>query len=317
MKKTVIYAASCTKDGGIGRYLLEDGKLRLVDMTPMDRPMYMAVENDKMYILLMAPFANGESGLVSYDIGEDGALLNPSEITSTKGIEACHLSVENSTVYAVNYVSGSVFKTPDLLVTHEGSGPNLPRQDKAHTHFAGFTPDKKYLCVVDLTLDTIFLYDRDLHAVKKVETPRGQGVRHLAFSADGKFCFAANELGSSVSVFAYDGANMKLLDTASCLPADFKEKNTAAAIRCFDGKIFVSNRGHDSVAILTFDGEKLQLESCFACGGSSPRDMILFDDYLLCANQLGNSVTVFKKENGTYVMTDDVKLDAALALIVR
>ena len=45
--------------------------------------------------------------------------------------------------------------------------------------------------------------------------------------------------------------------------------------------------------------------------------MILTDDYLLCANQFGNNVTVFRKENEKYAMTDDVRLDGALALIAR
>ena len=82
-----IYIASCTEDGGIYRYnLTDDGKLMFVDKISLDRPMYMTTENDKMYVVLRAPFKeNNESGVVTLKINEDGSLSDISQCVSTKG----------------------------------------------------------------------------------------------------------------------------------------------------------------------------------------------------------------------------------------
>ena len=61
-----IYIASCATDGGIYQYhMYEDGSMKMRNFTQMDRPMYMAYENNKMHILLRNPFSeNTESGLL-------------------------------------------------------------------------------------------------------------------------------------------------------------------------------------------------------------------------------------------------------------
>ena len=114
-----IYIASCVETGGIYHYQMRSGKLILADITPMDRPMYMVIENRKMYVVLRAPFAdNQDSGVIVYDIADDGKLINPSAIVSTRGEVACHIAVDGEDIYCANYISGSVIKLPDTLVTH-------------------------------------------------------------------------------------------------------------------------------------------------------------------------------------------------------
>jgi len=51
-----IYVASCTEDGGIYHYKTHNGYLELVQKTEMDRPMYMVMLKDKMYVLLREVF---------------------------------------------------------------------------------------------------------------------------------------------------------------------------------------------------------------------------------------------------------------------
>ena len=206
--------------GGIYHYhLLSDGQLKFISKTDMDRPMYMAVEDDKMYVLLRAPYTkNNESALIIYDIDESGNLIKSSENISTKGEVACHLTVKDGIVYCVNYISGSVIKMPDTLVTHTGRGVNLSRQDSPHPHFAGFTPDGKYICVTDLGLDTIFIYTPDMAFFSKAFVPEGHGVRHLVFSDDGNYCFAVNELLSTVSSFSYKNGELIYIETIDIIP---------------------------------------------------------------------------------------------------
>lgn len=289
-----IYIASCHAEGGIYHYhMLPDGKLNAVSFTPMDRPMYMVISGKKMYILLQDPWDNGESALVTYDLDPQGRLENPSGMISTQGKEACHILVDGEDIYCANYSSGSVIKMPDMLVRHHGNGPNPERQEMAHPHFVGLTPDGDYVCVADLGTDSIYLYDREMNLHSRFRCPQGHGVRHLAFSRDGKYLFAVNELVSGVSVYAYHAGELEQLDTQSCVPANFFGETYAGAIRIHGNEVYVSNRGHDSIAIMKYEDETLYLESWFPCGGSYPRDFQFTGEFLVSANQLGDSVTVF------------------------
>ena len=85
MKRYDVYVASCTPTGGIYHYRMEDNAVTLADITRMDRPMYMVTENDKMYIVLRAPFNNRESGVVTYEIDDTGKLTAPFPNTVNKG----------------------------------------------------------------------------------------------------------------------------------------------------------------------------------------------------------------------------------------
>ena len=45
------------------------------------------------------------------------------------------------------------------IMANEGSGPNKERQEKPHAHYAGYTPDEKYVVGVDLGIDKIITYE--------------------------------------------------------------------------------------------------------------------------------------------------------------
>lgn len=296
MKKH-IYIAACSENGGIYHYTQNtDGTLNEIGFYPVPSPMYLAIKNSKMYVVLRAPFEdNNNSGVITYDIAEDGSLSSPTAPISTLGEVACHIHVEdNGDFYCVNYVSGSVFKSPDKLSVHAGSGPNLPRQDKPHTHYINATPDGKYILATDLGLDTIFTYSKDLCVLYQAKVPEGHGVRHLIYSDDGKTVFAANELYSTLSAFDYSDGKLTLVDTASALPKDFKEKSTIAAIRIKNGLIYVSNRGHDSIACFEYKNKKLKLLSITKVGGESPRDFDFIGDYIYSTNEITNNITVLR-----------------------
>lgn len=302
-----LYIASCTKEDGIYHYKMDsNGNTVFCDKTLIDKPMYMARENDIMYVLLKEYFEDKTSALVSFRIDKDGKLYDMSEPVSTKGLVACHLSVKNGDVYAVNYSSGSVFKSPEKLVVHEGVlGPNTKRQEMPHTHFVGFTPDGEYVCVTDLGLDTVFFYDKDLNEKFSVKVPAGHGARHLIFSDDGKYMYCANELESTVSVFEYKGKDTKLLKTYETLPKDFDGTNLAAAIRISKGYLYVSNRGYDGVTAFKVNGAELELIG-YTKVGAHPRDINIFDDILVSTNMHDNTITFFKLNNGNLEKLDNI-----------
>ena len=97
MKKINVYFAACHPDGGIYHYRTdENGVMDFVEKTPVDRPMYLAIADGRMHVIVRDNGdGSGESGMISYAIGEDGRLSNPTEMKSTHGVVACHLWIDS------------------------------------------------------------------------------------------------------------------------------------------------------------------------------------------------------------------------------
>ena len=307
------FFADCDNQGGVYRYsLMEDGSLQLRSKLQLERPMYLELHGKNLYTIVRPEDTTKESGFLKVVLQDDGSMVREGEILSTLGFCACHLTVDatETDAYAVNYLSGSAVKFPDTLVTHQGKSLHPTRQEAAHAHQIIFTPDQKYLAVNDLGMDRIFLYDRDLNEVSVTKAPAGAGPRHTAFSLDGKLAYVLNELTSDVSVYRYEEGKLEYLASYSALPADFRGRNTAAAIRVApDGKmLYTSNRGHDSIACFLIEGEGLKLLTTVPSGGAEPRDFNLTPDgkFLIATNQVGKNVTVFRMEEGIPVPTGEV-----------
>lgn len=87
-------------------------------------------------------------------------------------------------------------------------------------------------------------------------TPKS-GPRHLAFHPALSFAFTSDEQGSSITAYRFDpNTGLKPVQTLSTLPADFKGANTTAEVKVHPGGrfVWVSNRGHDSLAGFSIDG---------------------------------------------------------------
>ncbi len=291
-----IYIASCVENGGVYHYKMIEDKMHFVDFTEVSKPMYMSIEDGKMYIVLRAPFDNNESGVIVYDIDREGKLSTPSQIVSTKGEVACHLCVDEGHVYCTNYISGSIIEMPSNLIQHSGKSVHAVRQQGPHPHFAGLTPDKKHICIADLGVDTVFLYDKRLNLISKASVPAGHGARHLAFR--GNYLYCANELKSTLSVFKYDGERLDYINTVSILPSKFNGESAASAIRIKDNFCYIANRGHDSISVMDISDELPKLITTVPCGGKAPRDFNIIDELLICANELSDNVTLFRIRDG-------------------
>ncbi|MDW7658341.1 MAG: lactonase family protein [Bacillota bacterium] len=323
MKNQTVYLSSCVPEGGLYRYeLLADGQLALQDHYPAAEPMYAIRQNQIIYLLLRAPFPGSEdSGALALRIQEDGLLVPIGDLQNLGGAVACHLALSPSGrfLYTANYVSGSVTELPVLpggdlgplrsLIQHEGSSVHPKRQTGPHTHCTVFTPDNRYLCVVDLGLDQIVLYavdpeagiDPSPHFVSQSDP--GYGPRHLIFAKDGHTAYCANELISSITTYRYDAGRLEKLATLSTLPTDYTGVSYCAAIKLSpDGRfVYVSNRGHDSIACFSIESDRISLVSITPCGGQSPRDFDITSDgsRLICTNERGHLVTVLPVDQAT------------------
>ena len=295
------FIASSDGDGGIYCFDLNEEKLVFTEKIPLARPMYLAVEKNRLYAVCAGE--NGGCGSLVSFVLEDGRIKNFDFSVSSLGVEPCHLCADRGEIYVVNYGSGNAVKFPEgKTVSHRGSGANPYRQDAAHTHMACFSPRRRRVFVTDLGLDKIFVYDRGLEYVSEVSLPSGFGPRHLALSPDGKYAYCVNELVPSISVLSYARGVMEYLYTVE-YPVEKGFDNTAAALRInADGsRLYVSVRGENTIAAFGADGAKVTFLSKTSCGGDSPRDINITPcgKYLVCSNEKSDGVAVFSlKDDG-------------------
>ena len=229
-------------------------------------------------------------------------------------------------VFAIN-ADGKLADTPTTLVPHVPKPKRLdpaappPRNGNpptSHPHCVLLSPDSKFLFVAEKGFDEIVIYRFDAktgaltpNTPPAVEATKfGAAPRHLAFGKDGKFLYACYEAGRAVSTFAYDAAKGTLspLDTLSTLPNDAPQTGSCAEIEVHpDGKyLYVSNRGHNSLALFTIDEGKgtLTFKDTFPVGGT-PRNFKIdpTGNYVFAEGQ-NNAVTVlFKIDRSTGMLT--------------
>jgi 6-phosphogluconolactonase len=217
-----------------------------------------------------------------------------------------------------NYSSGSVAsyhigtdgKLSEAVSSFQyaGYGPNKGRQEGPHAHSNTVSADNKFVVSCDLGTDRIHIFEMDPtagslseHNPPYVRAVPGGGPRHAAFHPNDKFLYVNNEMLSSVTVFQWDrwrGLATEV-QTVSTLPSDFHGENTTAEIRIHpqNGHLYVSNRGHNSIATFEIgkDG-KLTFVDTTPSGGKTPRNFN-FDPtgkWLLAANQDSNNIVVFE-----------------------
>jgi len=87
------------------------------------------------------------------------------------------------------------------------------------------------------------------------------GPRHLAFHPTGSFAYTSDEQGSSITGYHIGEGGLTAFQTLSTLPADFQGKNSTAEVKVHpNGRfVWVSNRGHDSLAGFSIDAENGRL----------------------------------------------------------
>lgn len=249
---------------------------------------------------------------------------------SSGGAGPCHLALapDGRHVIVANYGSGSVAVLPigedgrlgeaSDVHQHAGSGPHPQRQEGPHAHCVTFSPDGRRVFVCDLGLDKILIYNFDAAAGKLTANDPpfaalkpGAGPRHMAFGVDGRFAYVLNELGSTVTTFAYDAASGALttVSSLSTLPDGFDGENTTAEIAVHpSGKfLYASNRGHDSVAVFAIDAKTGMpaLVEHQSTGGRTPRHFAIdpAGEMLVAENQNSGSMKMFRIDAATGRLT--------------
>jgi 6-phosphogluconolactonase len=205
----------------------------------------------------------------------------------------------------------------DPFYTDQHTGkPLSPRQPGPKAHGIVFSKDSKFVYVAELGLDRVYSYQVD--AVKHVVTPleppyvnlpAGSGPRRLQLHPNGRFLYVNHETDSKVTVFEIDAGHLKAVQTLSTTPDNYQGNNSTAEIQIDrEGKwLYVSNRGHDSLALYSVDPAKgtLTLVEHIPSLGRTPRNMTIdpSNNYLFCANQGGEQVVAFRIDHKTGHLT--------------
>ena len=254
------------------------------------------------HILYAACGAEGtkEGIAASFFFSQDGLTLLSAQPTG--GRACCHLAVdeEEKNLYAANYLDGSVSVFP---LTEEGkigprsqflrhiapTGPNPVRQECSHAHQCVFRPGTQELFVCNLGTDQVLIYARQadgtLRPQSSIQAQPGTGPRHLAFDGPCRF-YLAGELGGWLSVYQLQEGKWQCLQLLPTVPGGFQGENTAAAIRLDEKRAYVSNRGHDSIALFDRGADGLLTPvGHVAVPGCFPRDFRLWAGGFLLAQQ--------------------------------
>jgi 6-phosphogluconolactonase len=270
-----LYMCNTGTPGGVSAFAVEDrktGALRLLNYKESKGrgPSYVSVDKTGRYVL----DANYGGGFVEvYSLAADGSL-------------------DQQTAF----------------VEHTGSSVHPQRQTKPYAHWIRTDPKNRFALVADLGTDHIVVYRFDEKAGKLAandppffKVNGGSGPRHLAFHPNGKWLYGVQELSNEVIAFNWDSRKGTLaqFQAVKTLPGDYTEPSAAAEIAVRkDGKfLYVSNRGHDSIAMYSIDvhtGE-LTLRQRVPSRGKVPR-YFTFDPsgkWLIVSNQEGGNLSVF------------------------
>lgn len=185
---------------------------------------------------------------------------------------------------------------------NEGKGPH-PRQQASHPHCALFSPDNRWIYAADMGTDEVlaFPFDPDTgrvgYARRAFKALPGHGPRHLAFHED--HAYLLNELGNSLVVLSPQrNGTLRELQTVSTLPPGFiGESHTAhISISAARGLVYVSNRGHDSIAVFRIGKNGLVSPvEWVSSGGRWPWFILIAerDSKMLVANNRSDGVATF------------------------
>ena len=311
---------------GIFRLNTESGALRNVGSSPPianSSHLCLGPHEKFLYAISEVSVVNGKLGgyLTVFSVNPATKALTEVQRVSSVGPGPAYVRLDRTGRYLLlaNYVAGNVvvypiqadgkLGPPAANEMHAGSGPNPARQEGPHPHAIVPSPDNRFVYVPDLGIDRIVVYEfaESTGRLKPrpdldVTTPPGSGPRHFNFAPGGKYAFLALELSSEVAAYSYRDGRLLELGRYSTLPVDFAGSSTCAELRVSpDGKnVYVSNRGHDSIAVFQIDEDSgaLERQQIVSTFGDTPRNFGISPDgfWVVAGNQDSHTMVSYRRD---------------------
>lgn len=306
--------------------------------TKIKNPSFLVVHPTLSIVYAVSEIAdlNGKptGGIISFVVDMRSGQLTQQSVQPSQGKGPCHLSLDatGKSLLAANYGSGSVIclginddgsllppvattqDKPGGFIQHAGTGPNKSRQQGPHGHSMNATSTGKFAISCDLGADKVFVHKLDvptavITAHNSTPTQPGGGPRHFALHPRLPFGYANNELDMTVTAFRFDAVegNLQKIHSASTIPDSIQERtgfSTAEIAIHPSGKfLYVSNRGHDSIALFGINEQsgKLSLKSVEPTRCQTPRHFAIAPDgkRLYAAGQASGTITAFTIDSET------------------
>lgn len=329
--RTYLYAGCYTNQSSVGIHVYnaanpEGPLVKTSEFSGVDHPSFLAAHPNGRVLYAVSETASDDGGgLVAFRIDPLDGSLSVIDHTTSHGAAPCYVSLDalGHFLYVANYLSGSIavyalesdgrFGEVVAVRQHTGSGPSA-RQDGPHAHCIVADPSGEAVYAVDLGADHIFRYGHDHHLAKQrfglrdsLALEPGSGPRHLAFHPEQPVAFLVCELDSTIITLGVDSATGALsrMQTHSTLPHNFAGESIGAEVRIHPNghHVYVSNRGHDSLAVFRFTGlgEPLKSLGHVASAGQTPRSFAVHPSgrSLIVANQDSNTIVPFKIDSET------------------
>ena len=260
--------------------LLDDGRLKhRSDVAAVAGPSALASAPDDrtLYCSLRA-----SNELAAFRFEPDGGLrlLGKRRLDA----DACYVAPDKSGRFLLSAYYGAGKATVHRIEPDGSVGQEICSQTTAARAHCIETDDANRFALVPhpLEANSIFLFqfneqDGQLtpnQPASRVVAADGLGPRHFVFSLDQRFVYTSDEDASSVTAYCFEtpshgrdqsdqsGCALRPLQTLSSLPEGFSGDNTCAQIHLHPtGRtLYVTNRGHESIAIYAVDTQSGRLE---------------------------------------------------------
>jgi 6-phosphogluconolactonase len=312
-----LYAANERKDlgdvhgngGGVCAYSIDrlTGKLKFLNEVSSAGayPCYIAVDRKRIYAFVS-------------NHGNHEEVITKSVRTERGTYTAKKVFDEGSIAMFPLREDGILGECCDLAIL-EGSSVLDWFQWTAHPHSVQFDSEQKFLFSGDKGSDLIRVYRIDyergrLEGVWEERTEKGSGPRHIVFHPVLPVLYCNSEQDNTVHAYSFDRetGRMEWLDMAVTVPENYTPSNTGdtfdhnqtADIRIHKSGTFlyVSNRGHNSIAAFSLDNEGAMTPvTIVPSGGEIPRAMN-FDitgNALYAVNQRTGNIVKFIVDDHT------------------
>jgi 6-phosphogluconolactonase len=282
--------------------------------TDIVNPTFVAVSGDGRLLTAVTETEDQPEDVLSlFEVNSGTGELTLLGRQSTRGTVACHCAFDaaGTMVATANYTAGAARPgdaitvhrlsagVPSAALTnivHDGSGPNSVRQERSHAHCVRWTPDQRYIAVVDLGIDSVRLYRAtDFSLASETRMPAGSGPRHIVFHPTKPVAYVMAEMHPGVTTLAYADGTLKVVATHAVEPS--VSGGSGIVVAPGGTHLFVGDRGNKAVARFAIDpvtGVATYAVST-PSGGEVPRDLAFGANgrLLAVANVATNVVQLF------------------------
>jgi 6-phosphogluconolactonase len=240
-----------------------EGSLTAVEAVAVEgAPGSLGVDPQRRYLFASL---RSNSTLASFAIDPASGKLKPLNTAALpKGENAAFVGTDRTGrwLLSASYNAGKVVVHK---INDDGTiqSPAVQTVETAKTAHSTFTDrENRYVFVPHVAPNAVYQFRLDAATGKLTDAgkaPGGSdkaGPRHLAFHPTQNLAFTSDETGNSITAYRFDpSSGLKPVQTLSTLPAGFEGKNTTAEVKVHpSGKfVWVSNRGHDSLAGFAID----------------------------------------------------------------